>query len=148
MVSLSFNCRFIARPCAKGLKIQANGPQKAQPNAILEKVFTAITKVMQVFFILVYVLSCLNDNESYILYINCLFLASTQMRSGWKAYPSSSTGMFGPSNAGSDKDATRRNPALLRGFVKACKANYITHFITHYITYNTTYLTASNLTFM
>ncbi|XP_054602939.1 ceramide synthase 6 isoform X2 [Nothobranchius furzeri] len=27
-----------------GLKIQANGPQKAQPNAILEKVFTAITK--------------------------------------------------------------------------------------------------------
>ncbi|MGH0129138.1 UNVERIFIED_CONTAM: hypothetical protein FKN15_025245 [Acipenser sinensis] len=36
--------RFIARPCALGLKIQANGPQKAQPNAILEKVFTAITK--------------------------------------------------------------------------------------------------------
>ncbi|MEQ2188961.1 Ceramide synthase 6, partial [Goodea atripinnis] len=35
---------FIARPCAMGLKIQANGPQKAQPNAILEKVFTAITK--------------------------------------------------------------------------------------------------------
>lgn len=29
-----------------GLKIQANGPQKAQPNAILEKVFTAITKVL------------------------------------------------------------------------------------------------------
>lgn len=40
-----FFCRFIARPCALGLKIQANGPQKAQPNAILEKVFTAITKV-------------------------------------------------------------------------------------------------------
>lgn len=37
--------RFIARPCAMGLKIQANGPQKAQSNAILEKVFTAITKV-------------------------------------------------------------------------------------------------------
>lgn len=37
--------RFIARPCAMGLKIQANGPQKAQANAILEKVFTAITKV-------------------------------------------------------------------------------------------------------
>ncbi|XP_048835185.1 ceramide synthase 6 isoform X6 [Brienomyrus brachyistius] len=36
--------RFIARPCALGLKIQANGPQKAQPNAILEKVFTSITK--------------------------------------------------------------------------------------------------------
>lgn len=36
--------RFIARPCALSLKIQANGPQRAQPNAILEKVFTAITK--------------------------------------------------------------------------------------------------------
>ncbi|XP_020846567.1 ceramide synthase 6 isoform X3 [Phascolarctos cinereus] len=35
---------FIAKPCALGLNIQANGPQKAQPNAILEKVFTAITK--------------------------------------------------------------------------------------------------------
>lgn len=31
-----------------GLKIQANGPQKAQSNAILEKVFTAITKVAHV----------------------------------------------------------------------------------------------------
>lgn len=31
-----------------GLKIQTNGPQKAQPNAILEKVFTAITKVVHV----------------------------------------------------------------------------------------------------
>lgn len=41
--------RFIARPCALGLKIQANGPQKAQPNAILEKVFTAITKVQTMF---------------------------------------------------------------------------------------------------
>lgn len=41
--------RFIARPCALGLKIQANGPQKAQPNAILEKVFTAITKVKTCF---------------------------------------------------------------------------------------------------
>lgn len=40
-----FIYRFIARPCAMGLKIQANGPQKAQSNAILEKVFTAITKV-------------------------------------------------------------------------------------------------------
>lgn len=47
-VSWYFNCRFIARPCAMGLKIQANGPQKAQPNAILEKVFTAITKVVHV----------------------------------------------------------------------------------------------------
>ncbi|XP_014376288.1 ceramide synthase 6 [Alligator sinensis] len=36
--------RFIAKPCALALKVQANGPQKAQPNAILEKVFTAITK--------------------------------------------------------------------------------------------------------
>ncbi|KAK5921067.1 hypothetical protein CgunFtcFv8_024804 [Champsocephalus gunnari] len=43
MIRLVFE-RFIARPCAMGLKIQTNGPQKAQPNAILEKVFTAITK--------------------------------------------------------------------------------------------------------
>ncbi|XP_067890628.1 ceramide synthase 6 isoform X2 [Heterodontus francisci] len=43
MVRLIFE-RFIAKPCALGLKIQANGPQKAQPNAILEKVFSAITK--------------------------------------------------------------------------------------------------------
>ncbi|KAL6088910.1 hypothetical protein STEG23_032762, partial [Scotinomys teguina] len=35
---------FIAKPCAIALNIQANGPQIAQPNAILEKVFTAITK--------------------------------------------------------------------------------------------------------
>lgn len=41
----SVSRRFIAKPCALGLKVQANGPQKAQPNAILEKVFTAITKV-------------------------------------------------------------------------------------------------------
>lgn len=41
----SVSHRFIAKPCALGLKVQANGPQKAQPNAILEKVFTAITKV-------------------------------------------------------------------------------------------------------
>ncbi|KFR10286.1 Ceramide synthase 6, partial [Opisthocomus hoazin] len=40
----SVSHRFIAKPCALGLKVQANGPQKAQPNAILEKVFTAITK--------------------------------------------------------------------------------------------------------
>jgi hypothetical protein len=37
--------RFVAKPCAIALNIQANGPQIAQPNAILEKVFTAITKV-------------------------------------------------------------------------------------------------------
>uniref|UniRef100_A0A8C3RRS0 Ceramide synthase 6 n=1 Tax=Chelydra serpentina TaxID=8475 RepID=A0A8C3RRS0_CHESE len=43
MIRLVFE-RFIAKPCALGLKVQANGPQKAQPNAILEKVFTAITK--------------------------------------------------------------------------------------------------------
>uniref|UniRef100_A0A3B3QAV1 Ceramide synthase 6 n=1 Tax=Paramormyrops kingsleyae TaxID=1676925 RepID=A0A3B3QAV1_9TELE len=43
MIRLVFE-RFIAKPCALGLKIQANGPQKAQPNAILEKVFTSITK--------------------------------------------------------------------------------------------------------
>ncbi|XP_078183582.1 ceramide synthase 6 isoform X6 [Callithrix jacchus] len=36
--------RFVAKPCAIALNIQANGPQIAPPNAILEKVFTAITK--------------------------------------------------------------------------------------------------------
>ncbi|EFB23781.1 hypothetical protein PANDA_004646 [Ailuropoda melanoleuca] len=36
--------KFVAKPCAIALNIQANGPQIAQPNAILEKVFTAITK--------------------------------------------------------------------------------------------------------
>ncbi|XP_032807537.1 ceramide synthase 6-like isoform X1 [Petromyzon marinus] len=36
--------RCIARPCANALKIQAAGPRKAQSNAILEKVFTSITK--------------------------------------------------------------------------------------------------------
>ncbi|KAL0626121.1 hypothetical protein AAY473_005178, partial [Plecturocebus cupreus] len=36
---------FVAKPCAIALNIQANGPQVAPPNAILEKVFTAITKV-------------------------------------------------------------------------------------------------------
>ncbi|XP_077128901.1 ceramide synthase 6 isoform X3 [Ranitomeya variabilis] len=43
MIRLFFE-RFIAKPCALALKIQASGPQKAQHNAILEKVFTAITK--------------------------------------------------------------------------------------------------------
>ena len=42
---LFFFFRFVAKPCAIALNIQANGPQIAQPNAILEKVFTAITKV-------------------------------------------------------------------------------------------------------
>uniref|UniRef100_A0A8C5L3Z5 Ceramide synthase 6 n=1 Tax=Jaculus jaculus TaxID=51337 RepID=A0A8C5L3Z5_JACJA len=43
MVRLIFE-RFVAKPCAMALNIQASGPQIAQPNAILEKVFTAITK--------------------------------------------------------------------------------------------------------
>ncbi|XP_030065330.1 ceramide synthase 6 isoform X2 [Microcaecilia unicolor] len=43
MIRLVFE-RFVAKPCAMRLKIQNNGPMKAQPNAILEKVFTAITK--------------------------------------------------------------------------------------------------------
>ncbi|XP_011894046.1 PREDICTED: ceramide synthase 6 [Cercocebus atys] len=43
MVRLIFE-RFVAKPCAIALNIQANGPQIAPPNAILEKVFTAITK--------------------------------------------------------------------------------------------------------
>uniref|UniRef100_A0A452H334 Uncharacterized protein n=1 Tax=Gopherus agassizii TaxID=38772 RepID=A0A452H334_9SAUR len=36
--------RFIAKPCAIKLGIQDNGPHRVQPNAILEKVFTSITK--------------------------------------------------------------------------------------------------------
>ncbi|XP_028566602.1 ceramide synthase 5 isoform X2 [Podarcis muralis] len=36
--------RFIARPCAALLNIQNCEPRTAQPNAILEKVFTSITK--------------------------------------------------------------------------------------------------------
>ncbi|XP_053564329.1 ceramide synthase 5 isoform X1 [Bombina bombina] len=36
--------RFIAKPCALRLGIQGNGPRRAQPNAILEKVFISITK--------------------------------------------------------------------------------------------------------
>ncbi|XP_036277957.1 ceramide synthase 6 isoform X3 [Pipistrellus kuhlii] len=43
MVRLVFE-RFVAKPCAIALNIQTSGPQAAQPNAILEKVFTAITK--------------------------------------------------------------------------------------------------------
>lgn len=42
-VRLAFE-RFLAKPCAVNLRIQANGPRRAQPNAILEKVFTSITK--------------------------------------------------------------------------------------------------------
>ncbi|XP_043389109.1 ceramide synthase 5 isoform X3 [Chelonia mydas] len=36
--------RFIAKPCAIKLGVQDRGPHRAQPNAILEKVFTSITK--------------------------------------------------------------------------------------------------------
>lgn len=45
MTCLFFFFRFVAKPCAIALNIQTSGPQVAQPNAILEKVFTAITKV-------------------------------------------------------------------------------------------------------
>lgn len=41
---LGNSCRFIAKPCAINLGIQDSGPHRAQPNAILEKVFTSITK--------------------------------------------------------------------------------------------------------
>ncbi|XP_028681691.1 ceramide synthase 5 [Erpetoichthys calabaricus] len=36
--------RFIAKPLAFALRIQATGPRRVQPNPILEKVFTSITK--------------------------------------------------------------------------------------------------------
>lgn len=118
-----FTRRFIAKPCAMGLKIQANGPQKAQPNAILEKVFTAITKVVHGFSSLLFpfchtLVFCAMIEGSF-----CL--ASTQMRRGWRACPSSSTGMCGPSSAGSGSGATRRSPALSLDSAKACKANCI-----------------------
>ena len=37
--------RFIASPCARSLHIQPGVLRQAQPNAVLEKVFTSITKV-------------------------------------------------------------------------------------------------------
>lgn len=37
--------RFIASPCAQSLHIQPGVGRRAQPNAVLEKVFTSITKV-------------------------------------------------------------------------------------------------------
>lgn len=81
IVSWYLNCRFIARPCAMGLKIQANGPQKAQPNAILEKVFTAITKVVHV--LLCYCWCCVSSQmictTSNIVSV-CLVLPAP----GWK----------------------------------------------------------------
>ncbi|XP_070596632.1 ceramide synthase 5 isoform X1 [Erythrolamprus reginae] len=36
--------RFLAKPCAVHFDIQDSGPRRAQPNAILEKVFLSITK--------------------------------------------------------------------------------------------------------
>ncbi|XP_044534150.1 ceramide synthase 5 [Gracilinanus agilis] len=38
------HCRFIAKPCAVHLGIQEKVPHQADPNAILEKVYTSITK--------------------------------------------------------------------------------------------------------
>lgn len=46
---------------------------------------------------------------------------SIQMRRGWKASPSSWTGMYAAFNVGFDKDATRKNPAPLGSSVRACK---------------------------
>lgn len=48
-------------------------------------------------------------------------LASTRMRRGWRACPSSWTGTCGPSSAGSDSVATRRSPAPSPDSVRACK---------------------------
>lgn len=49
---------------------------------------------------------------------------SIQMRRGWKASPSSWTGMYAAFNVGFDKDATRKNPAPLGSSVRACKDAY------------------------
>lgn len=177
-----------------GLKIQTNGPQKAQPNAILEKVFTAITKVAHMSSLLQnshswhfikYVCTIQNNtlapNPAFVKLIMLSFwwhclrdvlirlngnpvivlesvsdvlsnsiargeqnfgtplllhphevlsscLASTQMRRGWRACPSSSTGTCGPSSVGSDNVATRRSRALSPASVKACKAHTIFHY--------------------
>lgn len=42
--------RFIASPCAQSLHIQTGVGRRAQPNAVLEKVFTSITKVRSLSF--------------------------------------------------------------------------------------------------
>ena len=125
-VSWYFDCRFIARPCAMGLKIQANGPQKAQPNAILEKVFTAITKVVHVSVSSSRNIcaSTVKASASHTWSVLYLVLASTQTRRGWRACLSSLTGTCGPSSAGSDNAATRRSPAPSPGSVKACKTKH------------------------
>lgn len=101
-----------------GLKIQANGPKKAQSNAILEKVFTAITKVVHVRALL---RTLVYSDKMTWPFGPCV--ASIQMRRGWKACPSSWIGMWGPYSAGSGSAATRRSPALWLGSAKACKAN-------------------------
>lgn len=44
--------RFIASPCARSLHIQPGVGRRAQPNAVLEKVFTSITKVCFLSFLL------------------------------------------------------------------------------------------------
>lgn len=62
------------------------------------------------------------------LNMECLScLASTRMRRGWRACPSSSTGTCEPSSVGSGSAATRRSPALSPGSVKACKGNRFKH---------------------
>lgn len=142
-----FFCRFIARPCALGLKIQANGPQKAQPNAILEKVFTAITKVKVVpVFPLCHVFVCIlvliteiksnlfAKRMAALLTVRCLdrVFPSIQMRRGWRACPNSWTGMCGPSSAGSDSAGTRRSPARWLAFVRACKRSRQLQNATYY----------------
>lgn len=56
-LSISHRChRFIAGPCARSLHIHQGAGRRAQPNAVLEKVFTSITKVCMTYFTLLNIL--------------------------------------------------------------------------------------------
>lgn len=64
------------------------------------------------------VLNAVEQENNFCVSLFC----SIQMRRGWKASPSSWTGMFAAFSAGFGKDATRKNPAPLGSSVRACKA--------------------------
>lgn len=63
------------------------------------------------------VLNAVNQEKKFCASLFC----SIQMRRGWRASPSSWTGMYAAFNVGFDKDATRKNPAPLGSSVRACK---------------------------
>lgn len=57
----------------------------------------------------------------------CPFPPSIRTRRGWRACPSSSTGMWGPYSAGSGSGATRRSPAPWPASAKACEPKGAAH---------------------